>query len=50
MKPASAWRRLMGVFYEGMLLFGVLWFFGYAFSALTQFRGTEVAARGVFQV
>ena len=50
MTPASAWRRLMGVFYEGMLLFGVLWFFGYAFSALTQFRGTDGLARGAFQL
>lgn len=39
----------MGVFYEGTLLFGVLWFFSYAFSALAQFRGTEGTALLVFR-
>lgn len=49
MKAASAWRRLMGVAYEALLLFGVAWFFSYAFSALAQFRGEPGAARWVFQ-
>ena len=26
--PPSAWRRLMCIAYEGVLLFGVLFFFG----------------------
>jgi uncharacterized RDD family membrane protein YckC len=39
----------MGVFYEGTLLFGVLWFFSYAFSALAQFRGSEGTALLVFR-
>lgn len=39
--PASPWRRLMCVVYEGILLFGVVFFVGYAYSALTQFRGGE---------
>jgi uncharacterized RDD family membrane protein YckC len=47
--PASAWRRLMCIAYEGVLLFGVLFFFGYAFSALTQFRGAPGVQRWAFQ-
>lgn len=50
MKPASAWRRLMGVCYECVLLFGVVWLTGYAFSALVQFRGQPGAARTAFQI
>jgi len=37
--PASPWRRLMCVAYECVLLFGVLFFFGYAFSSIVQFKG-----------
>lgn len=47
--PAGPWRRLMCIGYEGVLLFGVLFFFGYAFSALTQFRGAPGALRWAFQ-
>src|SRR5690606_9285611 len=36
--PAHPWRRFMGFAYEAVLLFGVVWFADYAFSALTQFR------------
>lgn len=32
---ADPWRRLMGIAYEAIILFGVLWFADYAFSALT---------------
>jgi uncharacterized RDD family membrane protein YckC len=48
--PASAWRRLMCIVYEAIILFGVTFFFGYAFSALTQFRGDAGALRWAFQV
>lgn len=47
--PASPWRRLMCIAYEGVLLFGVLFFFGYAFSALVQYRGEIGTLRGAFQ-
>lgn len=46
---AGAWRRLMCIAYEGVLLFGVLFFFGYAFSALTQFKGAPGGLRWAFQ-
>ena len=35
--PASPWRRFMSCVYDGIVLFGVLFFFGYAFSALAQY-------------
>lgn len=47
--PASPWRRLMGITYESIILFGVLWFADYAFSALTQFRGAPGPMRHAFQ-
>jgi len=47
---ADPWRRLMGIAYESIILFGVLWFADYAFSALTQFRGHPGALRTAFQV
>jgi uncharacterized RDD family membrane protein YckC len=40
----------MCIAYEGVLLFGVLFFFGYAFSALTQFKGAPGGLRWAFQV
>lgn len=40
----------MGMAYEGIVLFGVLWFADYAFSALTQFRGHPGALRTAFQL
>lgn len=46
---ASPWRRLMGIAYECIVLFGVLWFFDYAFSALTQFKGHPGPLRTAFQ-
>lgn len=48
--PASPWRRLMCIVYEGIVLFGVTFFFGYAFSALTQFKGAPGGLRWAFQV
>jgi uncharacterized RDD family membrane protein YckC len=47
---ADPWRRLMGVAYESIILFGVVWFADYAFSALTQFRGHPGALRTAFQL
>ena len=47
---ADPWRRLMGVAYESIILFGVIWFADYAFSALTQFRGHPGALRTAFQL
>ena len=47
---ANPWRRLMGVVYESVILFGVIWFADYAFSALTQFRGELVYHRSAFRV
>ncbi len=46
---ADPWRRLMGIAYESIILFGVVWFADYAFSALTQFRGHPGALRTAFQ-
>ncbi|MDO4904566.1 MAG: RDD family protein [Lautropia sp.] len=46
---ATTWRRLMCVVYEAIILFGVTFFFGYAFSALTQFTGAEGWLRTAFQ-
>jgi uncharacterized RDD family membrane protein YckC len=47
---ATPWRRLMAITYESIILFGVLWFADYAFSALTQFRGETGALRTAFQL
>ena len=47
---AGPWRRLMGIVYESIILFGVIWFADYAFSALTQFRGHPGALRTAFQL
>ena len=48
--PADPWRRLMSAAYEGVILFGVVFFFAYAFSALTSFKGGEGILRTGFQV
>jgi len=40
----------MGIVYEAIILFGVIWFADYAFSALTQFRGQPGPLRTAFQV
>jgi uncharacterized RDD family membrane protein YckC len=47
---ATPWRRLMAITYESIILFGVIWFADYAFSALTQFRGEPGPLRNAFQV
>jgi len=47
--PATPWRRFMCIAYEGVLLFGVLFFFGYGFSALAQFKGEPGLVRWIFQ-
>lgn len=46
---ADPWRRFMCIAYECVLLFGVLFFFGYAFSALAQFKGQPGPVRWLFQ-
>ncbi|NLD68217.1 MAG: RDD family protein [Limnobacter sp.] len=46
---ADPWRRLMGIAYEAIILFGVIWFADYVFSALTQFRGEPGPMRYAFQ-
>jgi uncharacterized RDD family membrane protein YckC len=47
---ADPWRRFMGATYECILLFGVLWFADYLFSALTRFQGEPGPMRLAFQV
>ena len=47
--PAGLWRRLMTVLYESVILFGLVFFFGYGFSALTSFKGDEGPLRTAFQ-
>ncbi len=47
---ADPWRRLMGATYECVLLFGVLWFADYLFSALTRFQGEPGPMRLAFQL
>ena len=46
---ADPWRRFMCVAYEGVILFGVVFFFAYGFSALTQYKGQDGMLRNVFQ-
>lgn len=43
--PAGVWRRLMTIAYEGVILFGVVFFFAYAFSSVTGFRGAPGVRR-----
>jgi len=47
---ADPWRRFMGATYECILLFGVLWFADYLFSALTRFQGEPGTLRFASQV
>ena len=47
--PADPWRRLMSAIYESVILFGVIFFFGYGFSALTQYRGETGTLHLAFQ-
>lgn len=49
LSPAGTWRRFMSAVYESVVLFAVLVFFGYGFSALFQFRGEPGALRWAFQ-
>ncbi|MEK9775439.1 MAG: RDD family protein [Quisquiliibacterium sp.] len=49
LSPATPWRRFMCIAYESILLFGVLFFFGYGFSALAQFKGQPGVVRWIFQ-
>ena len=46
---AGLWRRFMSTAYESLVLFAVAIFFGYAFSALTQYRGEAGVMRHAFQ-
>jgi uncharacterized RDD family membrane protein YckC len=48
--PADPWRRVMGIVYESIILFGVVWFADYVFSSLTQFRGHPGPLRTAFQL
>jgi uncharacterized RDD family membrane protein YckC len=47
--PAGLWRRSMAATYESVLLFGVVVFFGYGFSALLRFHGAPGPMRWAFQ-
>lgn len=47
---AHPWRRLMGIVYECMILFGVLWLANYIFSSLTSFRDDSDLLRSISQV
>lgn len=40
----------MSAVYEGIILFGIVFFFGYGFSALTTFKGEDGTLRIAFQV
>ena len=41
---------MMSAIYEGLILFGVVFFFGYLFSALASFKGETGPLRTVFQL
>jgi len=46
---ADPWRRFMSAAYEFVVLFGLVVFFGYGFSALTRFHGVPGPMRWGFQ-
>lgn len=46
---AGLWRRFMGMTYEAIILFAVVFFFGYGFSALLRFQGELGVLRDLFQ-
>jgi uncharacterized RDD family membrane protein YckC len=48
-EAASVWRRVMCIAYEGVILFGVTFFFAYGFSAVTQFKAAPGPLRDTFQ-
>ena len=50
MPSAGAWRRLMGIAYESIILFAVTFFFAYAYSSLAQFKGQSGAGRLGLQI
>jgi uncharacterized RDD family membrane protein YckC len=41
---------MMSAVYESVILFGIVFFFGYAFSAVTSFKGGDGPLRTAFQV
>ena len=47
---AHPWRRFMGICYEGILLFGIVWFVGYGYSALTRLEGAPGLRLSGFQL
>ncbi len=47
---AHPWRRFMGSCYEGILLFGLVWFVGYGYSALTRLEGAPGLRLSGFQL
>lgn len=47
---AHPWRRFMGIIYEGVILFGVLWLANYLFSSLTTFTGEPGNLRTISQL
>ncbi len=48
--PARFWRRFMSMTYESIILFGVWFFFAYAYSSLTQFKGQPGAKALGYQI
>lgn len=49
LQSAGIWRRFMSMVYEAIVLFAVLFFFGYGFSALLRFQGHPGVLRDLFQ-
>ena len=49
MPSAGLWRRFMCSVYEAVILFGVVIFFAYGYSALGQYRAEAGQARWYFQ-
>jgi uncharacterized RDD family membrane protein YckC len=47
---ARFWRRFMSMTYEGIILFGVVFFFTYGYSALTRFQGHPGTKSLIYQV
>ncbi len=44
------WRRTLCLVYESLIVFSLLVFFGYAYSALAQFHGAPGLVRTLFQL
>jgi uncharacterized RDD family membrane protein YckC len=49
LESADPWRRIMSATYEFVILFGVVFFFYYAFSSLTRLTGAPGLLRNVGQ-